>query len=74
MIKQKYQNRIKALLEDMRIQNEKEELEDEQRYQEYIKSLPENAGAEYRISPKEELPFHEGKETNENEYLQPFNQ
>ena len=64
VINQKYQNQIKALLEDMRIQHEKEELEDEQRYQEYIKSQPENAGAEYRISETEELPFHKGKETN----------
>ena len=58
VIKQKYQNQINALLEDMRIQHEKEELEDEQRYQEYIKSQPEAADTKYILPVNEELPFN----------------
>ena len=57
VIKQKYQKQINELIEDMRIQHEKEELEDEQRYQEYIKSQPQDAGAEYISEENEELPF-----------------
>lgn len=57
VIKQKYQKQINALLEDMRIQHEKEELEDEQRYQEYIKSQSHDAGTEYILEENEELPF-----------------
>ena len=55
-IKQKYQNQINALLEDMRIQHEKEELKDEQRYQEYIKSQPKDT--KYILPANEELPFN----------------
>lgn len=56
VIKQKYQNQINALLEDMRIQHEKEELKDEQRYQEYIKSQPKDT--KYILPANEELPFN----------------
>ena len=55
-IKQKYQNQINALIEDMRIQHEKEELKDEQRYQEYIKSQPKDT--KYILPANEELPFN----------------
>lgn len=55
-IKQKYQNQINALIEDMRIQHEKEELKDEQRYQEYIKSQPKDT--KYILPVNEELPFN----------------
>ena len=58
VIKQKYQNQINALLEDMRIQHEKEELEDEQRYQEYIKSQPEAADTKNILPVNEDLPFN----------------
>ena len=58
VIKQKYQNQINALLEDMRIQHEKEEIEDEQRYQEYIKSQPEAADTKNILPVNEDLPFN----------------
>ena len=58
VIKHKYQEQIKELLEDMRIQHEKEEIEEEQRNQEYMKSQPDDAGAEYRLPVNEELPFN----------------
>lgn len=58
VIKQKYQNQINTLLENMRIEHEKEESEDEKRYHEYMKAQPDDAGAEYILPINEELPFN----------------
>lgn len=58
VIKQKYQSRIDTLLEEMRIQHEKEETENEQRYQEYMETQPAVTDTEYTLSVNEELPFN----------------
>ena len=56
IIKQKYQKRIKELIEDMRLQHEKEETE-ERKYREYMKSQPDDTDPEYPLPENEELPF-----------------
>ena len=57
IIKQKYQKQINELLEGIRLQHEKEETEEEQRYREYMKSQPDDAVSEYLLPENEELPF-----------------
>ena len=58
IIKQKYKNRIDKLLEEMRNQHEKEELENKHIYQEYMDSQPNDTDIDYIISINEELPFN----------------
>ena len=58
IVKQKYKNRIDKLLEEMRKQHEREELENEHIYQEYIESQPDDTNIDYIIPLNEELPFN----------------
>ena len=58
IIKQKYKERIDELLEEMRKQHEKEELENEHIYHQYIKSQPNDTNIDYIIPSNEELPFN----------------
>ena len=58
IIKHKYQNRIDELLSDMYMQHQKDKLEEEQWYKEYLESQPNNSGTECILPSNEELPFN----------------
>lgn len=58
IIKNKYQKQIETLLEDMRIEHEKEELESSQRYEEYLKLTPDMSEIDIILPLTDELPFH----------------
>lgn len=58
IIKNKYQKQIETLLEDMRIEHEKEELESSQRYEEYLELTPDMSEIDIILPLTDELPFH----------------